>query len=279
MYLQPLFFRKLAGRKVTVHEGLLRCASEQKHVPSSTVDKIALINLLSRSGLISIESPAFCSSQESLHDAAAVLTHIERVPGVIYSTVVSDVDGAERALDCGADQIRLVVSASESENRRSARNTVTQSAMHLKNVIHAIQGRASIDVSITAAFGCAIEGTVDEEEVLNLGDWFVLQGVNGITLCDTAGVAYPSQIENFCDCLVDRWKEIDLGLELHNQHGLAPVNVIAGMSVGINRFSGSIAPRGSMAEVGHTMLDTRQLIALLEGIGCSPGIQVPLLAK
>ena len=83
-----------------------------------TVDKIALIDALSLCGLAKIEATSFTSPKAipALADADEVLRGIRRQPGVVYTVLVPNLRGAERALAAGADELNLVMSTSETHN-------------------------------------------------------------------------------------------------------------------------------------------------------------------
>ena len=118
-----------AGRRIYIQEVGTRdgLQAESAFVPSD--DKIALVNSLSRTGLAKIEVTAFVSPKAipALSDAQTVMLGIERVPGVIYSALVPNVRGAERAVESKVDELNLVMSASESHNLSNLRMTREQS--------------------------------------------------------------------------------------------------------------------------------------------------------
>src|SRR5690606_36821415 len=69
-----------------------------------TDHKVALIDALSRTGLAKIEVTSFTSPKAipNLADAEAVMSRIQRVPGVVYAALVPNVRACERSLSCGA---------------------------------------------------------------------------------------------------------------------------------------------------------------------------------
>src|SRR3546814_13219113 len=77
-----------------------------------------------------------------------------------------------------------------------------------------------VNISISTAFGCPMEGDVPAEEVLRLGDFFAERGAQGITICDTTGMANPAQVEALCQGLIQRWSNLELTLHFHNTRGM-----------------------------------------------------------
>src|SRR5436305_8126950 len=100
-------------REVGPRDGL------QNEQPVAASDRVRLIDALSRTGLRRIEAAAFVSPQAipPMAGAEDVMAQIARVDGVTYSALVPNAKGAERAAAAGADEIELVVSASETHNQ------------------------------------------------------------------------------------------------------------------------------------------------------------------
>jgi hydroxymethylglutaryl-CoA lyase len=171
---------------------------------------------------------------------------IERVPGVIYSALVPNVRGAEGAIDSRVDELNLVMSASESHNLSNLRMTREQSFKGLCDVA-AIARNASlaINVSLSCSFGCPMEGDVPVETVLEWCARFIGEaGAGGITLCDTTGMAFPSQVSSLTRRFRDAWPDIELSLHFHNTRGMGLANVMAGIDAGANRFDSSLGGIG-----------------------------------
>ena len=121
--------KRIHMQEVGTRDGL---QVEEAFVP--TVDKIALVNALSQAGMAKIEVTAFVSPQAipALRDAETVLREIERKPGVVYTCLVPNVRGAERAIEARADELNLVMSASETHNLANLRMTRDQSFAALR---------------------------------------------------------------------------------------------------------------------------------------------------
>jgi hydroxymethylglutaryl-CoA lyase len=128
-----------------------------------TEDKIALVNALSDAGLAKIEVTSFVSPKAipQLRDAEIVLREIRRVPGVVYSALVPNRRGAERAIESKADELNLVMSASVSHNLANLRMTQQQSFAALSETAGvARQAAVAVNVSLSCSFGCPMEGDV-----------------------------------------------------------------------------------------------------------------------
>lgn len=212
-----------------------------------TCDKIALIDVLSLCGYAKIEVTSFTSPKAipALRDAEAVMAGIRRQPDVEYTVLVPNVRGAERALGCAIDEANLVMSVSEPHNRSNLRMTREQSFAQLADVIGVIgQGPVAINVSLSTVFGCPMQGDVAADEVLGWVDRFATLGVRGITLCDTTGMAFPSQVQALCRQVRERFPQLQLTLHFHNTRGMALANTLGALEAGIERFDASLGGLG-----------------------------------
>ena len=237
-----------AGRRIFMQEVGTRDGLQVEEVFVPTKQKISLVNALSRTGVAKIEVTAFVSpiAIPALRDAEIVLREIERVPGVIYSALVPNVRGAERAIDARADELNLVMSASESHNLANLRMTRDQSISALSDVSAiARQAKVPINISLSCSFGCPMEGDVSAVNVLHWCALFVDEiGTRGITLCDTTGMAYASQVAALTQAFRLRWPQIELTLHFHNTRSMGLVNVLAAIDAGADRFDASLGGIG-----------------------------------
>lgn len=212
-----------------------------------TGDKIALINELSQCGYAKIEVTSFTSPKAipALRDAEAVMAGIARQPGVEYTVLVPNVRGAERALGCGIDEANLVMSVSEPHNRSNLRMTREQSFSQLKDVVGVIgTGPVAVNVSLSTVFGCPMQGDVPSADVLGFVERFAALGVRGVTLCDTTGMAYPSQVQALSRQVLERFPHLQVTLHFHNTRGMALANTLAALAAGVDRFDASLGGLG-----------------------------------
>ena len=248
----------------------------------ATEDKIALVNALSDAGLAKIEVTAFVSPKAipALRDAEIVLREIARRPGVVYSALVPNVRGAERAIESKADELNLVMSASESHNLSNLRMLRSQSFTALSEVAATAKGQAAINVSLSCAFGCPMEGDVPESVVLEWCDRYVNEmGAHGVTLCDTTGMAYPTQVASLTRTFRERWPATELTLHFHNTRGMGLANVLAAIDAGADRFDASIGGIGGCpyAPGASGNVCSEEIVHALELMSYDTGVDVEKL--
>ncbi|HEY9572393.1 MAG TPA: hydroxymethylglutaryl-CoA lyase [Pusillimonas sp.] len=270
-----------APRRIHIHDVSMRDGLQIEPIFVPTEEKIAMLNALSRTGVSKIEATSFTSPKAipALRDAELVMKGIERTPGVKYVCLAPNMRGAERALECGVDEINLVMSASETHNLANIRMTREQSTKVLGQIIDAMSGQVDVNISISTAFGCPMEGDVPAEEVLRLGDFFAERGAQGITICDTTGMANPAQVEALCQGLIQRWSNLELTLHFHNTRGMGLANVITGLAAGIDRYDSSLAGLGGCpyAPGATGNVCTEDLVHMLASMGLRTGVDLDRL--
>jgi hydroxymethylglutaryl-CoA lyase len=269
-----------AGRRIHMQEVGTRDGLQAESVFVPTADKIALVNSLSQAGMAKIEVTAFVSPKAipALADAQQVMLGIERVPGVIYSALVPNVRGAERAIESRTDELNLVMSASETHNLANLRMTQAQSFQGLCEVAAlARQASLAVNISLSCSFGCPMEGDVPEDTVLAWCARFIDEaGAGGITLCDTTGMAYPSQVASLTARFRAAWPDTQLSLHFHNTRGMGLANVLAGIDAGADRFDASLGGIGGCpyAPGASGNVCTEEVVHALQLMGYDTGVDL-----
>jgi hydroxymethylglutaryl-CoA lyase len=244
----------------------------------ATEAKVALVDALSDCGYAKIEVTSFTSPKAipMLRDAEEVMGRIRRAPGVEYTVLVPNLRGAERAMESRADELNLVMSTSETHNLANLRMPREQSFAALSEVIRFVDGRTPVNVSLSTAFGCPMEGEVPQEEVLAWGQRFADLGARGLTICDTTGMAHPAQVARMCDALQERFPGLQLTLHFHNTRGMGLANVLAAAQQGITRFDGSLGGLGGCpyAPGASGNITSEDALHMLQAMGYATGVDL-----
>ena len=244
-----------------------------------TTDKIAFIDRLSDCGYAKIEVTSFTSPKAipALKDAEAVMHQIRRNPNVIYTVLVPNLRGAERALSCGVDEINLVMSVSETHNLSNLRMSRARSFEQLAAVISEVRHTdTAINVSLSTVFGCPMQGDIAQNEVIDWVDRFAQLGVHGVTLCDTTGMAYPTQVGEVFAAVMDRYPQLQVTAHFHNTRGMALANTVTALQAGVRRFDSSLGGLGGCpyAPGASGNVTTEDLVHMLELMGYDTGVSL-----
>lgn len=153
--------------------------------------------------------------------------------------------GLERGLECGVEMFCLGASASETHSRKNTGMGTMEATQRIIAAGHeAIAAGKKVQVSVQSAFGCGFEGPVDEERVLEMVRAYVDAGLYNISLADTAGHAYPSQVERLFKEVLALDPAIECTCHFHNTYGLGMANIMAGLHAGVTSFETSFAGLG-----------------------------------
>jgi hydroxymethylglutaryl-CoA lyase len=273
-YKEPLIVQEVAPR-----DGL---QIEKQWV--ETEDKIALIDGLSACGFTRIEAGSFVSPKAipALRDGDAVFNGIRREAGVIYVALVPNVKGAERALAARADELNLVMSASQTHNRANMRMSCESSLAGFGDVVRLVEraaSKVSLNATVATAFGCPFEGRIDEDRVVSIVRTYREMGIAGITLADTTGMANPRQVARLVTRVLEDVPAADLTLHFHNTRGLGLANVLAAYDAGARRFDAALGGLGGcpFAPGASGNICTEDLVNMCEEMGIPTGIDLQKL--
>jgi hydroxymethylglutaryl-CoA lyase len=257
----------------------------------STEEKVAFVNALSKSGVTEIEAGSFVSPRAipQLADSDEVFRRIERLPGVIYSALVPNERGLERARAAAVNKIAVFTAASDSFTRRNINCTIGESIERFKPVVFAAKRHdMTVRGYVSTVTHCPFEGAVQPSQVLDVVRQLLDLGVDEISLGDTVGKAAPRDIRKLLDEIVLRIDRSRLSLHFHDTCGMAVANVLtAWTEYRIEAFdtaagglggcpyapgaSGNVATEDVVyalkASGASLVVDERKVIAAASGIG------------
>jgi len=206
-----------------------------------------------------------------------VMNRIARRPGVVYTALVPNVRGAQRALESRIDEFNIVMSASETHNLANLRMTREQSFAQLADVIGlAKHAGVPVNVSLSCVFGCPMEGEVPLAAVRGWIDRFAALDVQGITLCDTTGMAYPTQVGEICEAVMASHPALEWTAHFHNTRGMGLVNTVAAVEAGIRRLDMSLGGIGGCpyAPGATGNVATEDVVHMLQCMGYDTGMDL-----
>jgi len=274
----------MKNNRIYMQEVACRDGFQNEAVFIPTEDKIAMVDRLSECGYAKIEVTSFTSPKAipALRDAEEVMHRIQRNPNVVYTVLVPNLRGAERAMSCGVDEVNLVMSVSETHNQSNLRMTRERSFEQLAGIIGEVKSTpVAINISLSCSFGCPMEGDVPQDEILSWADRFAELGVHGITLCDTTGMAYPTQVRALFEDCKARFPALELTAHFHNTRGMALANANAAIEAGINRFDASLGGLGGCpyAPGASGNVCTEEMVHMLELMGMDTGVNLERLLQ
>lgn len=214
----------------------------------STDAKVSFVDVLSKSGIAEIEAGSFVSPRAipQLADSDEVFRRIERRPGVIYSALVPNELGLERARAAAVNKIAVFTAASDTFTRRNINCTIDESIGRFRPVVCGAKlDRMTVRGYVSTVTHCPFEGAVHPSQVLDVMRRLFDLGVDEISLGDTVGKASPRDIRRLLDVIVPRVERSRLSLHVHDTCGMAVANVLtAWTEYGIEAFDTSAGGLG-----------------------------------
>ena len=249
-----------------------------------TASKIALIDLLSRAGFRKIEATSFVSPKwvPQLADAAEVIAGVTRAKGVVYSVLVPNLQGFERALAAGADEVAIFGSASETFSRKNINCSIAESLARFAPVVEAAKvARIPVRGYVSCVVGCPYEGAVTPAAVRDVAGRLFDIGCHEISLGDTIGVGTPETVTNMLRSVLEAVPAARLAGHFHDTGNAALANVRAALGLDLRIFDSAIGGLGGCpyAPGAKGNLSTSALVAMLAAAGYETGIDPAVLVE
>ncbi len=260
-------------REVGLRDGLQSIA---RVLP--TAQKIEWIRDAYAAGQREVEVGSFVPARllPQLADTDRLVEFAKTLPGLCVSVLVPNLKGAERALDSGADAMLVPLSASHAHSLANLRKTpddVVAEIARIRGLRDAEGSKCLIEVGISTAFGCTLQGKVESAEVLRLLRAVLDAGVDRVGLADTVGYADPAMVRQlFEQALPIAGDRLNCG-HFHDTRGLGMANVYAAWEAGITRFDACLAGIGGCphAPGASGNVSTEDLVYMFASMGVSTG--------
>jgi hydroxymethylglutaryl-CoA lyase len=260
-------------REVGPRDGL------QNEDPVPTSAKVELLDALSGTGVRRIEAVSFVHPRAipQMADADEVWAAAGRVPGVRYSALVPNSRGAQRALAAGFTEIEVVVSASDTHNRKNLNRSTAESLDDIASLIGDIhRAGGTAEVIVATSFGCPYEGDVAPGRVAAIVERVLADGADRVAFGDTTGMATPRRVRELLAAVPRR---APILLHFHNTRGTGLANILTAMELGVREFDASIGGLGGCpyAPGASGNVATEEVVHMLHDMGVDTGIDLDAL--
>ena len=249
-----------------------------------TADKFIWIDALVAAGLREIEVCSFVPAKllPQMADAVDVVRHALKHPGVTVMALVPNIRGAQAAIQAGVHKLTIPVSASEAHSMANVRKTRKDMIQEVRSIVRLrdeIAAGVAIEVGVSTAFGCTLQGDVSEDELVWLVSELVAAGVDEVGLSDTTGMANPAQVRRLFNKVRAAIGDKTGAAHMHNTRGLGLANCLAAYDVGVRTFDASLGGLGGcpFAPGASGNVVTEDLVFMFEAMGVKTGVDLQQL--
>nr|WP_042178074.1 hydroxymethylglutaryl-CoA lyase [Kibdelosporangium sp. MJ126-NF4]CEL12956.1 Hydroxymethylglutaryl-CoA lyase [Kibdelosporangium sp. MJ126-NF4]CTQ98641.1 Hydroxymethylglutaryl-CoA lyase (EC 4.1.3.4) [Kibdelosporangium sp. MJ126-NF4] len=276
--------------RVTICECFARdgLQHEPDFVPTDT--KLSAIGAFAAAGFRRIEATSYSHPDRvpAFRDASDVLARLPRKAGVAYKATCPNPRAVQRALTDldaghGADELSLLVSATEAHTERNLRTTRARQWENVAEMVRLAAGRFTLVGVISMALGCPFEGRVDPGSVVEDFGRFADLGVALVTVGDTTGLGVPTTVGPLFSRLAKEFPDVPAVAHFHNTRGTALANCVAALDAGCRYFDSAFGGVGGHpAQIGYGSgltgnTCTEDLVTMFEAMGVDTELDFDLV--
>jgi hydroxymethylglutaryl-CoA lyase len=244
--------------------------------------KIELINKLAEAGLGYIEAGSFVSPKwtPQMAGSAEVFAGLPLDKSTTYAALTPNMQGLERAIECGVKEVAVFAAASESFSQKNINCSIAESLERFVPVLEKAR-RSGIAVRgyISCVLGCPYEGTIGPEQVAGVASKLLAMGCYEVSLGDTIGAGTPACTEALLVRLLTELPANKLAVHMHDTYGQALANILVALQHGIAVIDSSVAGLGGCpyAKGASGNVASEDLVYMLNGLGIEHGVNLEKL--
>ena len=267
---------------VTIYEMGPRDGLQNQARLIPTADKIALVDMLSETGLRKIEVTSFVSPKwvPQMADAAEVMAGITRAPGLTCGVLTPNLRGLERALEAGAREVALFASASAGFSKANINATIAESMERLRPVAKAaLAAGATVRGYVSCITDCPFDGSTPPAKIATVTQALLEMGCYEVSLSDTIGQATHETLVPALEAALTVAHPAQLAGHYHDTGSRALDNIRLSLEYGLRTFDAAAGGLGGCpyAPGAAGNVATEAVVEMLEASGFETGIDLPKL--
>jgi hydroxymethylglutaryl-CoA lyase len=269
-------------KDVTLEDVTLRDGLQNESKLLSVEEKSGIVKGLIAAGVRRIQVGSFVNPEKvpQMANTGGLFRMLPENKGVTYTALVLNETGLEQALDSGVRHLYMAISATETHNLKNNHCTFGEAKARIERmIIRAKHQGHSVRAGIMMAFGCAYEGMVPVERVIDIAKLYSRLEVDIIDLADTAALANPRQIFELVIMIRSETNDTPVSLHLHDTRKMGLPNMLAGLLAGVTLFDTSTGGLGGCPFVPEPAgnIATEEAAFMLEKMGILTGIHIKAL--
>lgn len=251
--------------------------SEKAIVPTEL--KLELIHALAEAGVPRVQVCSFVHPKyvPQMADAEAVCAGLQARSGVLYSGLVLNEKGIDRAIAAGLSHIALSHSASDTHSRKNTKLSLEQAQAKYEGWVQKAKSAGlKVRGGLQCAFGCRYEGRIDPDAVVRMAESHLEVGVDELALADSTGMADPLSMRQLMERIVPLAGDVPVMLHLHDTEGRGMANALAALDSGVRHFDTAFAGMGGCPYIKGASgnISTEDLVGMAHRMGFETGIDI-----
>ena len=271
--------------KIVIEEQGLRDGLQSERLFLPTEKKLELIRAVAEAGLRRIQVTSFVNPERvpQLADAEELCKRLDHDSGMLYSALVLNTKGIERAAGAGIKYVACSISASDTHSRKNANASLPEARKRMARPTMIRTGQSlglNVRGGLQCVFGCRFEGRIDPGIVYDLIREQLDLGVEEITLADSTGMAHPVAIQEICGRVLELAGDKPVCLHLHDTEGKGLANALAVMLIGIFHFDTAFGGTGGCPFIKDATgnIATEDLAFMAGQMGIETGVDIEKMA-
>lgn len=271
-------------KKVIVEEQGLRDGLQSEKTFLPTERKLEIVGAVVDAGVKRVQVTSFVNPKliPQLADAEQVCAGLQKRDGVVYSGLVLNPKGIERAAQAGLTHVAASISASDTHSRKNANASLAEARQRFSEMVRIGKEHGlTIRGGLQCVFGCRFEGKIDPNVVWDVVKEQLDQGIDEVALADSTGMANPRSIQEICERVVALADGRPVILHLHDTEGKGLANVVAALQVGVTYFDTAFGGMGGCPFIKGASgnISTEDLVFMLGQMGIDTDIDVDKIAS
>lgn len=275
---------RMVPPKVNLRDVTLRDGLQSESLVLGLRDKLSLAGLLIDAGIPELEVTAFVHPGKvpAMEDAERLWQALPKRPDVVFSAIVFNRRGLDRAIEAGVDRVAVFVSASDAHSRNNTGKGIEDSLDEALQVLaRAVKEGLTARAGVMSAFGCRLEGSIPAERVSGLARALYEAGPEEMTLADTSGSGDPRQIHERVTSCRRFLGGLRLSLHLHDATGWALANLMTALQLGVDTFDVTLGGLGGCPFLPGAPgnLAVHRVARFLDAMGIPTGLDLDKLQE
>ena len=269
--------------KIVIEEQGLRdgLQSERPFIP--TDKKLEIIGMVADAGIKRIQVTSFVHPKlvPQMADAEEVCKGLDHRRDVLYSGLVLNTKGLERAANAGLQHVAASISASDTHSRKNANASLSEARQRITEMIKAGKKHGLvIRGGLQCVFGCRFEGPIDPTVVFDMIKEQLDLGIDEIALADSTGMANPLSIQEISAKVMELAEDKPVFLHLHDTEGKGLANALAAMQSGVAHFDTAFGGTGGCPFIKGASgnISTEDMAFMSNQMGIETGIDIDKIA-